>query len=144
MAPRYVGRKYLARLGPDNLCGVDRPPRDEDERTGWPANLSLPDQKEELSLKDVEQLIAAVVNVARWPGPGGCSRLEESDRASGFLAGRFQRYGPYGSAFAWPEYDTIWGFRPLFSRIRIAHGLISPLEVGMIYIILVSLFDPLP
>ena len=144
MAPRYVGCKYLARLGPDNLCGVDRPPRDEDERPGRPANLSLPDQKEELSLKDVEQLIAAVVNVARWPGPGGCSRLDEPDRASGFLAGRFEHYAPYGSAFAWPEDDTPWGVCPLFLRIRFAHGVVSPLEVGTIYIILVFLYDPLP
>jgi hypothetical protein len=33
--------------------------------------LPLPDQEEELSLKDVEQLIAAVVNMARWSVPGG-------------------------------------------------------------------------
>lgn len=29
--------------------------------------MPLADQEEELSLKDVEQLIAAVVNMARWP-----------------------------------------------------------------------------
>ncbi len=94
MAPGYVGRKYLARLGPDNLCGVDRPPRDEDERSGWPAYLSLPDQEEELSLKDVEQLIAAVVNMTRWSVPRGARRLEESDRACGLLAGCFKGYAP--------------------------------------------------
>ena len=144
MAPRYVGRQHLARLVPDNLGRVDRPPRDEDERPWPPADLPIPDQEEELPLEDVEQLVAAVVDMARGPVPRWGRRLEESDRASGLLAGRFQIYAPYGSAFAWPEYDTLWGFRPLFSVIRFAPGLISPLEVGMIYIILVSLFDPLP
>ena len=33
--------------------------------------MPLPDQEEELPLKYVEQLIAAVVNMARWPVPRG-------------------------------------------------------------------------
>ena len=73
--------------------------------------------------------------------------LLKSDRASGLLAGRFQGYAPCprdGSAFAWPEDDTPWGVCLLFLRIRFAHGLVSPLEVGTIYIILVFLYDPLP
>ena len=71
LGPRYIGRKHPARLGPDNLCGVDRPPRDEDERPRRSADLPLPDQEEKLPLKDVEQLIAAVVNMAWWPGLRG-------------------------------------------------------------------------
>jgi hypothetical protein len=111
---------------------VHRAPRDEDKRTGRSANLSLPDREEELPLKYVEQLIAAVVNVARWSVPRGARRLYEPDRASRFLAGCFQGYAPYGSAFAWPEDDTLWGVRPLILRIRFARGLVSPLEVGTI------------
>ena len=63
--------------------------------------------------------------MVRTPGASG---LEEPDRAFGFLAGRFQGYAPYGSAFAWPADDTLWGVRPLFVRIRFAHGFVSPLE----------------
>ena len=100
--------------------------------------MPLPDQEEELSLKYIEQLIAAVVNMARWPVPRGASRLKEPDSASCFLAGRFQRYGPCpdGLAFAWPENDTLWGVCPLISRIRLTHSLAFPLEVGPMYIIL--------
>ncbi len=71
LAPRYVGRKHLARLVPGNLGGVDRPPRDEDERPGRRVDLSLPGQEEEPPLEYVEQLVAAVVHVARRPGPRG-------------------------------------------------------------------------
>ena len=99
---------------------------------GNPLTCRFPDQEEELPLKYVEQLIAAVVNVARWSVPRGARRLYEPDRASRFLAGCFQGYTPYGSAFAWPEEDTFWGVRPLILRIRFAHGLVSPLEVGTI------------
>ncbi len=74
--------------------------------------MPLPDQEEELPLKDVEQLVAAVVDVVRRPSPRGGRRLEESDRASGLLAGRFERYAPYGPAFAWPENDALWGVTP--------------------------------
>jgi hypothetical protein len=102
--------------------------------------LPLPDQEEELPLKDVEQLLAAVVNMARWAVSWGARRLEESDSASCFLAGCFKRYGPCpdGLAFAWPEDDTLWGVRPLISRIRFTHSLASPLEVGTTYIIFLS------
>ena len=75
MAPRYVGRNHLTRLGPNNLGGVDRPPRDEDERPGRRADLPLPDQEEELPFKDVEQLVAAVVDMARRPSSRGGSSL---------------------------------------------------------------------
>jgi len=61
----YVGCKHLARLDPDSFGSVDHPPRDEDECPGRPANLPLANHEEELPLKDVEQLIAAVVNMAR-------------------------------------------------------------------------------
>ena len=73
--------------------------------------------------------------MARTPG---ARRLKEPDSASCFLAGRFQRYGPCpdGLAFAWPENDTLWGVCPLISRIRLAHSLAFPLEVGPMYIIL--------
>ena len=67
---------------------MDRTPRDEDERSGQRTDLALTDQEEKLSLKDVEQLVAAVVNMARWPVPWGARSLKESDRASGLLAGR--------------------------------------------------------
>ena len=40
-APRYVGPQHLAGLGPDNLSGVDRTPRDEDERSGQRTDLAL-------------------------------------------------------------------------------------------------------
>src|SRR5919112_761097 len=78
--------------------------------------------------------------MARWPVPWWAHRLKEPDRASCFLAGRFQRYGPCpdGLAFAWPEDDTLWGVRPLISRIRFTHSLASPLEVGTMYIIFLS------
>ena len=133
MAPRYVGHEHLARLAPDNLCGVDRSPRNEDERPWRPAELPIPDQEEELPLEDVEQLIAAVVNMTRWSGPRGARRLKESDRACGLLAGCFEGYAPYGSAFAWAEDNTFWGVRrPLSGRVRFAHGVVSPLEFGTI------------
>src|SRR3712207_4702547 len=109
---------------------MHRSPRDEDECPRTPANLPLPDQEEELPLKDLEQLVAAVGNMARWPVPWGARSLKESDRASGFLVGRFQGYAPYGSAFAWPADDTLWGVLPLISRVRFAHRLVAPLEVG--------------
>ena len=78
--------------------------------------------------------------MARTPG---ARRLKEPDSASCFLAGRFQRYGPCpdGLAFAWPADDTLWSVRPLISRIRFAHSLVSSLEVGTMYIILLSLSD---
>jgi hypothetical protein len=81
--------------------------------------------------------------MAGWPAPRGTRRLDEPDRASGFLAGRFQRYAPYGLAFAWPEDNASWSGYPLFPRIRFAHSLISPLEVGTTFIILVLLPNPL-
>src|SRR5919199_2799202 len=40
-APRYVGPQHLAGLGSDNLSGVDRTPRDEDERSGQRTDLAL-------------------------------------------------------------------------------------------------------
>ena len=49
-APRHVGYKHLAGLGSYTLGGVDRPPRDEDERPGRRADLALADQEERLSL----------------------------------------------------------------------------------------------
>ena len=100
--------------------------------------MPLPDQEEELSLKYIEQLIAAVVNMARWPVPRGARRLKEPDSASGLIAGRFEGYGPCpdGLALAWPENDTLWGVCPLNSRIRLTHSLAFPLEVGLMYIIL--------
>lgn len=56
--------------------------------------------------------------MARWSVPRGARRLDESDRASGFLAGCFERYARYGSAFAWPEDDTLsWGVCLLFPDI---------------------------
>jgi hypothetical protein len=53
-ASRYVGRKHLARLGPDDLGGVNRPARDEDEGPAHRTDLSLADQEEKLSLEHVE------------------------------------------------------------------------------------------
>jgi hypothetical protein len=88
---------------------VHRPPRDEDERPGRRTDQALAEQEEELSLQDVEQLVATVVNVAGWPGPRGARRLQEPDRARGFLAGRFERDGVrprYRSALARPEDDA--------------------------------------
>src|SRR5215217_8004970 len=49
-APRYVGRQHLARLSSYTLGGVNRPPRDEDERPGRRTDLALTDQEEKLSL----------------------------------------------------------------------------------------------
>jgi hypothetical protein len=79
---RHVCCDHLAGLGPDNLGGVDRPPRDEDERPGRRTDLALADQQEKLFLENVEQVIATVVNMARWPGPRGARRLQIPDRAS--------------------------------------------------------------
>ena len=108
-APRYVGRQHLAGLGSDDLSGVDRPAGDEDERPGQRADLALADQEAKLSLQNVEQLVVTAVNMAGWPIPRGGRRLEEPDRASGFLAGCFERYGVRPrdrSALARPEDDS--------------------------------------
>jgi hypothetical protein len=82
--------------------------------------------------------------MARRPSSRGARRFEETDRPSSFLSSGFERYAPYGSAFVRPEDDTLWGVSPLFTRIRLAHGLTSPLEVGTIYNVLDLLSDPLP
>ena len=70
-APRYVGSEHFAGLTAHNLGGMDRPPRDEDERPGQRPDLTFADQEEKLSLEDVEQFVVTVVNMARWPGPRG-------------------------------------------------------------------------
>ena len=41
--PWYVSRQHLAGLSSDNLGGVDRTPRDEDERPGQRTDLTLAD-----------------------------------------------------------------------------------------------------
>ena len=63
--------------------------------------------------------------MAGWPAPQGARRLEETDRASGFLAGRFQRYVPYGLAFTWPEDNASWSGRPLFP-LAAGEGRVTP------------------
>jgi len=55
---------------PITLAAWTVPRGNEDERPGQTVHLPLPHQEEELPLEDVEQLITAVVNMARWPGPG--------------------------------------------------------------------------
>jgi hypothetical protein len=49
---------------------VDRPPRDEDERSRHRTDPALTDQEEEFSLEDVEQFVRAMVNMAGGPYPG--------------------------------------------------------------------------
>src|SRR5215207_4137758 len=60
-SPRDESRKHPSPLGACDLVGVNRPPRDEDIGPRRHAFLVLADQNEELSLKDVEQLVRPVV-----------------------------------------------------------------------------------
>src|SRR5215210_4536896 len=71
---------------------MDRSPWDEDVGPSHHAFLALPNQKQELSLKDVEQLVGAVVNMARWTVCRRGDALEDADGASRLLGGRYERY----------------------------------------------------
>ena len=85
---RDEGEQHLAWLGPDDLWGVHRPPRDEDECPWRRGDDSLPDEELELPRQYIEPLVTAVVNMAGCAEPRGTRRLHEADRAPGLLAAR--------------------------------------------------------
>ena len=71
---------------------MDHSPWDEDVGPSRDVFLALPDQEQELSVKDVEQLVGAVVDVAGWPVRRRGDALEDADGASRLLGGRYERY----------------------------------------------------
>src|SRR5687768_9153526 len=85
--------------------------------------------------------------MAGWPGPRGIRSLEEPDRASSFLACRFQRYGvrPRNrSSLARPEDDAPRSCPLLSLPSRFAHRFdSSPLELSLATSILSTVYRAL-